>query len=70
MAADEIDGSELVYLAEFRSVLESEVVVALLESSGIPTFLADNYDRRINRRILVPRYCLEDAKRLISEAQK
>jgi len=68
---DRGDGLDLIYLGEFHSPSETQIVMALLRSSGIPVELGGGYDvRAYDKRILVPRDRLEDAKRVISEARK
>jgi hypothetical protein len=62
-------GDDLVALDQFQSLSEIELVVGLLEESGIPVVQRGLYDIKVPRQILVPRSSVEAANRVIAEAQ-
>ncbi len=64
------DESDLAALAPFRSPSEADVVLALLQSEGIPAVYRGRYNPRGPREILVPTTRLDEALRLIAEARK
>lgn len=66
--ADEPDGNALTPLRQFRSVSETEIVIGLLQSKGIPAICAGRYNPKAPAQILVPARCVEEAKRLIADA--
>lgn len=65
--ADEHDGNTLVPLKQFGSASETEIVLGLLRSSGIPAVHAGQYNPRAPDQILVPAKCVADAYRLIGD---
>ncbi len=69
---DQTDEPDLIPIGEFPSEPETEVVLALLESNGIPAVRNRSYDVRFHKRehILVPRNLFVEATRVISESKK
>ncbi|MBZ5585888.1 MAG: DUF2007 domain-containing protein [Acidobacteriia bacterium] len=67
---DPPDESELASLARFRSPSESDVVLALLQSEGIPAVYRGRYNPKAPREIFVPRGRLEEANRLVAGARE
>lgn len=65
-SADEDDGYSLVPLDQFGSDAETEVVLGLLRSSGIPAVHAGQYSTKVPNQILVPAKCVADALQLIA----
>ncbi len=59
----------MVPLGEFGSASETEVVIALLRSNGIPVVHGGRYNPRAPKEILVPQERLEEAKLLIADAR-
>lgn len=68
-SADEHDGNTLVPLSQFGSASESEIVLGLLRSSGIPAVHAGQYNPYAPQQILVPTKCVADANRLIADVR-
>jgi hypothetical protein len=67
--ADDPPDTDLLPLGRLGSRSETEVVMALLKSSGIPAVLGGLYDPKAPKAILVPRASLEEANRLIADAR-
>lgn len=68
-SADEDDGNSLVPLERFGSDSETEVVLGLLRSNGIPAVHAGQYSTRVPNQILVPAKCVADAIQLIANTR-
>jgi hypothetical protein len=67
--ADNAGTCDLVPLPQFGSLSETEVVVALLQSCGIPVVEGGRYNPKAPTQVLVPRNRLADAHRLIANAR-
>lgn len=65
--SNECDGNMLVPLKQFGSASQTEIVLGLLRSSGIPVVHAGEYNPRAPNQILVPAKCIADAYRLIAD---
>ena len=65
--SDGHDGHALVPLKQFSSASETEIVLGLLRSSGIPAMHAGQYNPRAPNQILVPDRCVADAYRVIAD---
>jgi hypothetical protein len=65
-SADENDGNTLVPLKQFGSASETEIVLGLLRSSGIPAVHPGRYAQQ---QILVPLKFVAEANRLIADAR-
>lgn len=63
--SNEHDGNTLVPLKQFGSASETEVVIALLRSGGIPAVCAGRY----SLQILIPFKYVAEANRLIADAR-
>jgi hypothetical protein len=64
--SNERDGNTLVPLGQFGSASETEVVIGLLRSSGIPAVHPGRY---APQQILVPFKFVAEANRLIADAR-
>ena len=64
--SNERDGNTLVPLGQFGSASETEVVIGLLRSSGIPAVHPGRYAQQ---QILVPFKFVAEANRLIADAR-
>jgi len=67
--SNERDGNTLVPLGQFGSASETEVVIGLLRSSGIPAVHPGQYYPRAQQQILVPFKFVAEANRLIADAR-
>jgi len=63
------DIGDLVPLPGFGSLSETEIVVALLQSAGIPVVEVGRYNPKAPTQMLIPRNRLADAHRLIVNAR-
>ncbi len=61
---------DLIPIAEFGSSSETDVVVALLQSRGVPALRGGRYNWKAPQQVLVPRRAVERARRVIGEARK
>ena len=73
MAPTPSDGLDLVRLEYYKSGFETELILGLLKTQGIPAVLVGQYDyaSRNGHRgsVMVPRERLDEAYRLIREAR-
>jgi hypothetical protein len=68
-SSDEEDGNSLVPLGQFGSASETEIVLGLLQSSGIPAVHGAQYKTNTPNQILVPAKRVADAIQLIADAR-
>jgi hypothetical protein len=66
---DESAGYDLIPIAQVKSLSETEVVLSLLQSSGISAVCGGQYNPKAPKQILVPRSRVEEANRLIANAR-
>lgn len=69
LSADEDDGNSLVPLGQFGSASETEIVLGLLQSSGIPAVHGSQYKTNTPNQILVPATRIAGALQLIADAR-
>jgi len=66
---DERNEDTLVALKQFGSASETEIVIGLLRSSGIPAVHGGQYNPKAPQQILVPAKCVADANRLLADVR-